>query len=323
MSWTRREVIRAAGTAAVAMMAPTIGRAAEASAAGRAMGTSWHAVVPNGSAQDCVAVIGDLFARIEAIFSPYLGVSELSRLNAYRGRDGVPVSSDMATVIAEGQRIATQTRDAFNPAVGGVVRRYGFGPITDTGHTDHTDLVIHGGLARKLDPDVTFDPCGIAKGYALDLAAAKLASVGLKGFLIELGGEIRAEGCHPSGRAWQAGIETPGAADTTLQRLVRLGGNAVATSSSAVNAYRIAGRRYHHVIDPRTSQPVANDVASVSVIAPSAMTADALATGLMVMGPEAGMALAEREGIAVLFLVRDGTALREVTSRSFAPHIVV
>ena len=105
--------------------------------------------------------------------------------------------------------------------------------------------------------------------------------------------------------------------------LVALRGEALATSGDLINSYVLAGHRYSHIIDPRRMAPSDSALASVSVLAPQAITADALATALFAMGPESGPAFAEQAGIVALFLSRDGTGLREVMTGRFADRIVL
>jgi len=103
--------------------------------------------------------------------------------------------------------------------------------------------------------------------------------------------------------------------------VVDTGGLALATSGDAINAYEVAGRRYSHIIDPGTDQPLHNTVASVSVFADSAMTADALATALMVMGTGPGLRFADAQGLAALYLDRVPTGLHATGSRAYARHV--
>ena len=108
-----------------------------------------------------------------------------------------------------------------------------------------------------------------------------------------------------------------------FQRIVRLDGMALATSGDAANGGQVGGISFNHIIDPQTELPVSNGVASVSVISETAMQADALATAFMVMGSKTGLALAEQESIAVLFLTRNATGISETMSGQFSRYIVV
>ena len=191
------------------------------------------------------------------------------------------------------------------------------------------DLHVRRTALRKADPALTLDLCGIAKGYALDAILAALRERGVTHALIELGGEIAALGEHPAGRPWQVAIEVPGRQPVQAHRIIAPRGLAVATSGHAANGYQ--GRvSLSHLIDPQSGRPAKQDLASVCVLAPSAMRADALATALAVHGLDRGVALATRLGVSALFLARRGAQgeaddgpLEETMTGDFAAHIVV
>lgn len=321
MSITRRTFLSATAATAVASALPFDAIAGEAvTVSGRVMGTTWFAVVPPAcDAATCARIVGDVLAEADALFSPWRDGTALTRMND--AADGMTVPRPLATLVAAGLDIAARSGGAFNPAIGGIVGRYGFGPIRDRGTTAWRDLAVDGLTIAKADPAVTFDPCGIAKGHALDMAADALAAEGHRDILIELGGEIIARGRHPQGRAWRLAVERPDPAHPGIQRVVAPADGALATSGDTVNAYTVAGRRYHHIIDPRTSEP-ATGLASVSVVAASGLEADAWATALMAMGPEDGPAFAETHRLAALFVARETGGLREVVSPAMARHIV-
>jgi thiamine biosynthesis lipoprotein len=254
--------------------------------------------------------------------SPYLATSEMSRFNTVQTRDWVPLSPNFHATLTEAKRVAELTQGAFDPTLGGIVGRYGFGPITAAPAGAFADLSLTATAARKAHRAQTVDLCGIAKGYALDLIVSRLAALGLRDIFVELGGEVMTLGQHPEGRPWRAGVERPLPGATTVQCAVSVAGEALATSGDRVNSFVHAGRRYGHIIDPLSHRPAAGDLASVSVFAPRAMTADALATALFAMGAELGVAFAEAQGIPALFLTRDGPDLRETATGGFAARII-
>ena len=169
------------------------------------------------------------------------------------------------------------------------------------------------GTLTKTLAGVTCDLSAIAKGYAVDRVAAALRELGHGDFLVEVGGEVRAQGRRPDGSFWRVAIETPDSNARSVFEVVSLHDLALATSGDYRNYYEVDGRRISHTIDPRTGHPIEHALASVSVLHSDAVHADALATALDVLGPEAGYALAQREGLAAYFIVRreDG---------SFAPR---
>lgn len=322
MNISRRQVLFGAASAALVAAMPA--RAAETFViGGPAFGTSWRLTLPGGTdAVSAKVAIEDIIHSIDTGMSPFRADSEISRFNGAETTDWVPLSSESCFVIDAALDIAERSRGAFDPTIGPLVGRYGFGPITNAAVGNYASVEMRSGAIRKSHSGLTLDLCGIAKGYALDRMTATLDSLGMQSFLIELGGEVSARGLHPEGRTWQVGIERPVLGRLQFLHLVGFEGQALATSGDAVNAYDFGGVHYSHIIDPRSGKPVRNGIASVSVLAASGMQADALATTLMVMGPEQGAGFAEQENIAALFVVRDGPHLREIITGGFADHIL-
>lgn len=331
MSLKRREFMIGAIGLTSAILAPGYARAREAiqgvmEIGGTAFGTTWRALVP--ADMDTAQLVDDisrLLRSLDAVMSPFRNDSELARLNAADGRVGM--SRPLADVVNEGLRIAHLTGGAFDPSVGPAVARFGFGPIWASAvakrpDDDYRGFEVAGQTLVKRSPMLTFDPCGIGKGYALDRLGALLAARGVDAFFVEFGGEVLVRGHHPEARLWRIAIEGPEPGRGQLRHVISMAGGALATSGDRHNAYVVGGRRYSHIIDPRSAAPVDNGVASVSVMAPTAMTADALATALMVMGPVRGIALAEREALPVLFVLRDGDGYRDVTTAAFRANMI-
>jgi thiamine biosynthesis lipoprotein len=316
MALNRRNLLYVAAGLLVAGALPAFGKESFR-LSGRAYGTFWQATLRGGG--DVEALAHDLaadLARVDLAMSPFRPDSALTRFN--QADAGLhEADPDFVVVTAEALRVAALTRGAFDPSVGPDVGRYGFGPIVGQRAGNFGGLATKGTAISKADPLLTLDLCGLAKGFALDLMAARIAGAGYRDFLVELGGEVFAAGSDTTGAAWRIGIANPLGG---LHTVIDAKGLAVATSGDAINAYEVGGRRYSHVIDPATDEPVINDVASATVLASSAMTADALSTALMVMGPEQGMAFAEAHALPALYLLRTPDGLVEVASRSFDAH---
>ncbi|MCX8997421.1 FAD:protein FMN transferase [Rhizobiaceae bacterium BDR2-2] len=319
---TRREILVGLGGLAGLAALPSIARSGEADLvriSGRAFGTRWQVTLPRDA--DARALGADLRHILTGIYrsmSPFRADSELSRFNRHRGTTSFPVSQEFHTVAARALDMARLTDGAFDPGVGPAVHRYGFGPI-DSGHAGPYTAFAAGteGLS-KADPALSLDLCGIAKGHAVDRLAGHMGAQGVPCFLIEVGGEVYARGMRPNGVPWRVGIADP--AGSGIHSALALRDMAMATSGDAINAYEIAGRRYSHTIDPATGEPVYNRVASVSVLAPTALKADAFATALMVMGPERGLAYASANGLPVLYLLREAGGLRAEANALFIEH---
>ena len=149
--------------------------------------------------------------------------------------------------------------------------------------------------------------------------AGRFEALGVRDYLVELGGELRAGGLSPAGRPWRVAIEAPLRGERKPYTLVELDGMSASTSGDYRDFRVVGGRRVSHTIDPRTGAPVTNGLASVCVLSPSAARADAWATALMVLGPEDGLALARRHGLAALFIERDvaGAGYKERSTLEF------
>jgi len=251
--------------------------------------------------------------------SLYRPESELMRLNRHPAALPLPLSADLYAVLEAAQKVAALSQGAFDVSVAPLVNAWGFGAEKRRGvppadeirgrraAVDWRSLSLdpQRRSASKADAALQADLGGIAKGYGVDLAARAIEAAGIEHYMIEAGGEVRTRGRNAKGEPWRIGIEEPDAVPPRARRVVPLSGRAMATSGDYRNYFEQDGRRYSHEIDPRSAAPIAHGLASATVIADDCMTADALATALIVLGPQAGWALAQRQGIAAWFIVRD------------------
>ena len=256
---------------------------------------------------------------VDAKMSHYMEDSEVSRLNRWAESGPFAISSDTLEVLLHAGEISSTTGGAFDITVAPLVSAWGFGPpgrppespdtkeierlLELTGweklHVDRTTSTV-----TKTIPELTIDLSAIAKGFAVDRVADTLDAEGIQSYMIEVGGEVRTRGLNPQNESWQIGIERPVPNDQAIDLIVPLSNLAMATSGDYRNYYEADGQRISHTIDPRTGNPMTHNVASVSVIGPLCVRADAYATGLLVLGPE-GFDLAEELGLAAYFLQRD------------------
>lgn len=322
MRLTRRAVLTGAGSLMLAQ--PLHAAAPEFQVIeGPAFGASWRVTVPARIDSEALhAALAAVVASVDAAMSPFRSDSEITRFNASEGTDWFALSPPTCEVISQALDIAEASAGAFDPTVGGIVGQYGFGPITRRSPGDHTGISFRAGAVRKARPDLTLDLCGIAKGHALDRMVAEIEAFAVDDFVIEVGGEVIARGRHPAGRAWRVGIESPEPEAKGLHCILALNGEALATSGDRVNSYVSGGRRYSHLIDPKLRSPADPALASVSVLAPTAIRADALATALFAMGHEAGADFAGRNGLPAFFLVRGRDGLREIVTGRFETRIL-
>ncbi len=297
---------------------------------GKTMGTTYHIKVVAGRTFDPAAVqarVEACLGRVNRSMSTFRPDSEISRFNALPAADTpLAISADFLSVMQTAQEIYRLTGGAWDGTVDPLVNLWGFGKagalhqLPTAGAVERArqavgfDLIAidAGGRLSKRRPDVTLDLASIAKGYGVDQVAGVLSELGFKDYVVEIGGEVYAAGTRPDGTAWRVGINRPEATAglDAVYKVVRLDNRALATSGDYRNFYQVEGKRYSHIIDPRTGAPITNQVVSASVVAPDCTRADGLATGLMVMGPEAGIALLDRlDGVEGLIVTRqaDGT----------------
>ena len=298
---------------------------------GPVMGTGYRVVaVGVRPAIDEKALESDVVSAMEQVnrqMSTYLPGSELSRFNRHAGTDWFPVSPDLVTVIDAARRVSQWSGGAFDVTVGPLVNLWGFGPghgedrVPDAAaierekrRVDYRQLVTRTDppAIRKLRPDIYVDLSAIAKGYAVDRVCAALQRRGVRAYLVDIGGDLRASGHNERGDPWSIAIEKPVPGERVIQDLVQLTGQALATSGDYRNYFERDGRRYSHTIDPRNGHPIEHRLAAVSVAAASAMEADALATALMVLGPQQAFQLAERlqRGAYLVIKRQDGFSVQ-------------
>ena len=293
---------------------------------GTAMGTTYaiQAACPEPLANLPIAAT---LADVERRMSTWDDASELSRFNRAAVGEPVAVSVPLFAVVATATRLAAQTGGALDPTVAPLVAVWGFGahaqaePPTPAAIRAARRQVGYQRLALHPRPPtltkhaaLTLDLSAVAKGYAVDRLAEVLAAAGCSSYLVELGGELRVAGTGPGGRPWRIGVESPSGGTPLATLAIHEG--AIATAGNYRQTRRVGDREVSHVIDPRSGQPTTHGLASVTVVAATALAADGYATALLVLGQKDGMALAEREGLAAVFVVPvgDGFNVRETAA---------
>ena len=307
--------------AAVVLFAATRAFAAEPVAlTGRALGTTWTVKflqpAPPLNPATLTARISATLERLEQQFSTYRPNSELSRFNTARTTDWITVSPELARVATDCRALSVLTGGAFDATIFPLVDLWGFGPQRRSGPPPSAAEISAARARigyrrlesrasppalRKTSANLAADFSSMAKGFAADTIATQLSALGSTDHYVQIGGDIATAGPRP----WRVAIEQP-AGSAPLAHVFDLAGQSLSTSGDAHNSFTHAGRRYGHILDPRTGEPVASPLASVSVIAPTCAQSSARATALFVLGPDAGFALAVRERWSALFLIREG-----------------
>ena len=305
---------------------------------GSTMGTTWSVkIVANGVSsaerKNLAAKIEGRLTRVNRLMSTYDPESELSRFNQHTSTRPFALSPETFEVFRVAQEVSELTGGAFDVTVGPLVAAWGFGatnrvPAPPPPEELATlrqrvgyrliELDPASSSVVKRHPETVCDLSAVAKGYAVDQVALGLVERGYTDFLVEVGGEMKAGGEREGGGPWRVAIERPEPAQRSIFKLVKLADQALATSGDYRSYYDKDGVRFSHLIDPRSGRPIAHDLTSVSVVHPSAAYADALATGLGVLGTEEGYTLAEGRGLAAYFIVREPDGgLRGIPTTSF------
>ena len=293
---------------------------------GETMGTTYHIKVVAGTSKNISNLkdkIDQRLGQINQSMSTWIKDSEISRFNDLKkAGEKIEVSDDFVQVMIVAEDLYRLTAGAWDGTVNPLVNLWGFG---NTGMTNTipppevitrlvSDLgfnyiqIIETRYLSKKKGSISLDLASIAKGYAVDKIAELIEQKGIKNFLVEIGGEVYAAGSRLDGQPWKIGINTPrpDAPHDQVYKAITIKNKAFATSGDYRNFFEINGKRYSHIIDPRTGYPVDNGMVSVSVIADTCTFADGFATALMVMGLEKGLALVNRlDRVESLIIVRN------------------
>lgn len=314
---------------------------------GETMGTTYtvkYLAEDSASAVSAKALQNSIDSALQEVnrqMSTYQEDSEISRFNRMRQTGTpIPISDDFAAVVSEALRLNRLTQGALDVTVGPLVNLWGFGPdknitrepdgqqIKQTSAFTGIDKITlrtdsKPATLSKNHPQVYLDLSSIAKGFGVDKAASVLEKHGIRNYLVEIGGELHGKGKNAQGEPWRVGIEQPNIVQgSSAQIVLPLDNRALATSGD----YRIFhtdanGKRLSHIINPKTKRPIDHNLASVSVIADNATTADGLSTGLFVLGETEAMKLAETEKLAVFMIIRDKDGYHTAMSSEFAKLI--
>jgi thiamine biosynthesis lipoprotein len=306
---------------------------------GKTMGTTYHIKLLTGYFQRTGHVpkaVEDRLRQINQSMSTYIQDSEINRFNAHRQTDPpFEASADFLQVMRVGQQLHALTGGAWDGTIHPLVNLWGFGrdgtrttaPAPEEilrllDRVDFGSFSVGRQHILKQRSEVTVDLASIAKGYGVDALVTVLRNLGFKHFVIEIGGEVFAAGVRKEGGPWRVGINRPQKDEPldSIYKVVFLTDKALATSGDYRQFFEQNGRRYSHVLDPATGCPVENAVVGVSIAASSCTLADGLATAVMVMGVQRGLALINAmDGVEALIVEQapDGR-LVDHYSRGFA-----
>jgi thiamine biosynthesis lipoprotein len=304
--------------------------------AGATMGTSWSAqlLLPPGVRSNLQEQMQAELDGIVLEMSHWEPDSVLGRYNRASAGSWHALPPRFVAVLDYALEVAALSGGAYDPFAGALVNLWGFGPerrYNQPGFYAPAPEAVAATLARRVALDPVFDranarllqPGGalldfssIAKGYAVDRLAWCLERHGVHHYLVEIGGELRGAGMKPDGQPWWVTLEGVPGLDSPAT-VAALHGLSVATSGDYRRHFQHGARQVSHTLDPRTGYPIANEVASCTVLHPHCMAADALSTAITVLGPDAGLAFAEDRGLAARLLLRTAGGLAERSSSAY------
>jgi thiamine biosynthesis lipoprotein len=303
------------------------------------MGTTYQvkiaqAAISQSELQTLRAKVDFALTRVNRQMSTYDPGSEISRFNKFEDTTKFEVSTDFIKVVKKALMVYESSEKAFDITVAPLVNLWGFGikgqRITPPSKKEilsilknigSSHLMTEGdnGLKKSL-PELQLDLNAIAKGYGVDIVAQILNNERFENFMVEIGGEVYAQGEKAGGDLWKIGIDTPTLASLpgqNIQVILSLKNVAVATSGDYRNYFEYDGKIFSHTINPKSGYPVTHNLASATVVAENCMEADALATALMVMGREKGMRYIESiKNAEAFFIVRKNRETYEKSQSS-------
>jgi thiamine biosynthesis lipoprotein len=273
------------------------------------MGAEIHVSAWTGDEPAARATFQEIFAeldRLESLMSVWREGSDIVRLNAAAGVKPVAIGSDVMDALRAARVVGDWTDGAFDVTFAALSDVWKFDHDQDNRIPPREDIerrlprVDYRALVLDSTARTAYLPRagmrahlgGIGKGYAVDRAAGILRSRGISDFMIQFGGDLYVAGAHGE-RPWRLGIRDPRGPADRIFAAIELTNSSFSTSGDYERFFMHDGRRYHHIIDPRTGEP-ARGSRSVTIVADTATLADALSTGVFVMGPDKGMALIER-----------------------------
>jgi thiamine biosynthesis lipoprotein len=298
---------------------------------GNAQGTTYHITYYAADSIFTRRQADSLFDKLDSSLSGYKTYSLISRFNA--SANGIVIDEHLQKVIKRSLDIWRDTNGESDITVAPLVQAWGFGPRPATtlpnaaaikailGCVGSARLHLHGHQLVKDKPCVTIDVNGIAQGYSVDVAAALLESKGIENYLVEVGGEIRVKGHkQPAGEGFTIGIERPGRDELdepTVKKLLTTTHGGITTSGNYRKFYTSGKKIISHLIEPHTGYPIQNDMISVTIWAPDAITADGYDNALMAMGLQKALRfMQQHKNMEAYFIYRkaDGSVADTATA---------
>ena len=300
---------------------------------GPTMGSTYSIkYVRQGDLPAQASVRGDvekILADVDQQMSTYRSDSDIERFNVLPAHSCQAMPTSILELVRVGEQLSEQSEGAFDLTVEPLLNLWGFGPqareekvpsaqalAEARQRVGHGHLRIEGDQLCK-DAAVEVDFNSIAAGYAVDTIATRLDEAGIHNYLVEVTGELKAAGRKADGSPWRIALEEPRDDRQVAERVIAVDGYGLSTSGDYRNYFQQGGQRFSHTFDARSGAPVSHNLASVTVIHPSALMADGLSTLLLILGPERGWDYAEKHDIGAFFVMRADTGFVTRSSHAF------
>jgi thiamine biosynthesis lipoprotein len=286
-----------------------------------------HAGLP--PAEEVRVQVEQILADVDRQMSTYRSDSDIEVFNALPAGRCQAMPAAVLELVRVGQQLSEQSDGSYDLTVEPLMNLWGFGPQAREEkvpsakalaevrkRVGYQHLRIDGDQLCK-DAAIEVDFNSIAAGYAVDTIAARLEAMGIHDYLAEATGELKASGHKADGSPWRIALEEPRDDKQVAERVIAVDGLGLSTSGDYRNYFEQGGRRFSHTFDARSGAPVSHNLASVTVIHPSALMADGLSTLLLILGPERGWDYAEKHDIGAFFVIRADTGFVTRSSRTF------
>lgn len=283
-------------------------------------------------AADAVGVeVQNILDEVDRQMSTYRLDSDIARFNQSPANTCMKMPQPVLELAQYGDDLSRASDGAFDLTLSPLLDLWGFGPqargkqvpsAADIAQAQqrvgYQHVRVEGDQLCK-DADVTVEFNSIAAGYTVDRVSERFTQLNIDSYMIEITGELIAKGRKPDGSPWRIALEQPLAdGQQVIQRILDIDGYGINTSGDYRNYFEEDGVRFSHTLDPQVGAPISHRLASVTVIDPSTLHADGLGTLLLVLGPERGLAFAEKHGVAAFFVTRDGDGFATQVSSEFS-----
>ncbi len=302
---------------------------------GEAQGTTYHISFWSAKAVDTASIhkaVEAEFTRLDEQLSNYRKDSVIEKLNATISSEPLAASEEIISLIEQARVVSEASEGCYDLTIKPLFDLWGFngdkltppdaaGLQTALKQIGFKQIkIVDATHIQKLNPQLRIDLSSIAQGYSVARMVSLLEKQGIENYLVEIGGELQTRGKKPDDSAWRVALEKPLSSERTMQKVVTINRSeplSVMTSGTYRHYFDVDGKRYSHILDAKTGRPVDHNTVSVTVLHENPTTADAWDTALLCLGKTRGMEVANKAGIAVLFIEQQGETFNEFKSAPF------